>query len=191
MKKSTKKTDISGKQTQIMEGLIEILKIFLPAAAVFAAAFFTVQRFLDNDQKRRDHELKKSAQASLTPLKLQAYERIVIFLERIHPNTMIVRVNKHGMTAQQFHIELVKTVKSEYEHNLSQQIYISYNAWELVKTAKEEIIKLINISATKVPHENSSNDLAMMILNITANLEKKIPTEVAVEYLKKEVSQIF
>ncbi|MBA2612664.1 MAG: hypothetical protein H0U95_11870 [Bacteroidetes bacterium] len=174
-----------------MEGLIEILKIILPAAAVFAAAFFTVQRFLDNEQKRRDHELKKGAQSTITPIKIQAYERIVIFLERIHPNTLVVRVNKHGMTAQQLHVELVKTIKSEYEHNLSQQIYVSYNAWELVKTAKEEIIKLINISATKVAHDNSSNDLAMMVLNITANLDKKMPSEVALEYVKKEVSTIF
>ena len=174
-----------------MEALIDVLKIILPAIAVFAAAFFTVQRFLDNDQKRREHELKKSAHASITPLKIQAYERVVIFLERIHPNTLVVRVNKHGMNAQQLHVELVKTIKSEYEHNLSQQIYVSYNAWELVKTAKEEIIKLINISATKVAHDNSSNDLAMMVLNITASVDKKLPNEVALEYVKKEVSQIF
>jgi hypothetical protein len=95
------------------------------------------------------------------------------------------------MSAQQLHIELVKTIKSEYEHNLSQQIYLSHNAWELVKTSKEEIIKLINISATKVPQDNSSNDLAMMVLNITASLEKKLPNEVALNYIKKEVSQIF
>lgn len=174
-----------------MDGLIEILKIFLPAAAVFAAAFFTVHRFLDNEQKRRDHELKKSAQSAITPLKLGAYERVVIFLERIHPDTLVVRVNKHGMTAQQLQIELVKTIKTEYEHNLSQQIYISHNAWELVKTAKEEIIKLINISATKVAHDSNSTELAMMVLNITANLDKRLPNEVALEYIKKEISQIF
>jgi hypothetical protein len=174
-----------------MDGFIEILKIILPALAVFAASYFTIKHFLDNDQKRRDHELKKSAQALSTPLKIQAYERIVIFLERIHPNMLVVRVNKHGMTAQQLHIELVKTIKSEYEHNISQQIYLSHNAWELVKTSKEEIIKLINVSATKVPHDNSSNDMAMMVLNITASLDKRLPNEVALEYIKKEVSQIF
>jgi hypothetical protein len=174
-----------------MEGVIEIFKIILPAAAVFVAAFLIVQRFLENDQKRRDYELKKSSHATITPLKIQAYERVVIFLERIHPNSLVVRVNKHGMNAHQLHMELVKTIKTEYEHNLSQQIYVSYNAWELVKTAKEEIIKLVNISATKVPNENTSNDLAMMILNITANLEKKLPNEVALEYVKKEVNQIF
>lgn len=174
-----------------MEALVELLKIILPAGAVFAAAYLLVQKFLSNDQKRRDHELKKAASSAITPLKLQAYERIVIFLERIHPNTLVVRVNKHGMTAQQLHMELVKAIKTEYEHNLSQQIYVSHNAWELVKTSKEEIIKLVNISATKVPHENSSNDLAMMVLNITANVDKKLPNEVALDYIKKEIAQVF
>lgn len=174
-----------------MDALVEILKIILPAGAVFAAAFLIVKRFLDSEQKRRDHEIKKSNHAAIIPLKLQAYERIVIFLERINPNSLVVRINKNGYTAHQFHLELIKTIKSEYEHNLSQQIYMSYGAWELVKTTKEEIIKLINISSTKVPHDNSSNDLAMMILNVTANLDKKLPNDIALEYIKKEIGQIF
>jgi hypothetical protein len=174
-----------------MDPIFEILKIILPAAAVFVAAFLIVKRFLDNEELRREHELKKSNQAALTPLRLQAYERIVIFLERIHPNTIVVRVNKHGMTAQQLHGELIKTIKSEYEHNISQQIYVSYGSWELVKTTKEEITKLINIAATKVAHDKPANDLAMMILNISSNLGKKLPNDLALEYIKKEVGQKF
>lgn len=174
-----------------MEALIEILKIILPAGAVFAAAFLLVQKFLANDQKRREHELKKMASSTITPLKIQAYERIVIFLERIHPNVLVVRVNKHGMTAHQLHMELIKAIKSEYEHNLSQQIYVSHNSWELVKNSKEEIIKLVNISATKVQHDSSSNDLAMMVLNITANVDKKMPNEIALDYVKKEIANTF
>ena len=127
----------------------------------------------------------------MLPLKLQAYERLVVYLERINPNTMVVRVNRNGMNAQQLHMELIKTIKTEYEHNLSQQIYVGYGSWELVKTAKEELIKLINISSSKVSHDAPSNELAMMILNIAANLDKKLPNEVALEYIKKEVSQIF
>jgi len=174
-----------------MEYFIEILKIILPAGAVFAAAYLIVKNFLDNDQKRREGEIKKMNQASITPLRLQAYERIVIFLERVSPSSLVVRVNKNGMTAQQLHLELIKTIKTEYEHNLSQQIYMSAGAWELVKTTKEEIIKLINISSTKVPQENSSNDLAMMVINITSNLGKKLPNDIALEYIKREVNQIF
>lgn len=174
-----------------MDALWEIVRIILPAGFVFAAAFFTLKGFLDNEQDRRDHELKKTGQSLLTPLRLQAYERIVIFLERVHPNTIVVRVNKHGMTAHQLHLELIKTIKSEYEHNLSQQIYVSYGAWELVKTTKEEITKLINISATKVPHDSPANELAMMILNISSNLGKKLPNDLALEYIKKEVGNSF
>jgi uncharacterized protein YjaZ len=174
-----------------MEYLFEVIKVTLPAVAVFAASYLIVKSFLENDQRRRDGEIKKLNQASIMPLRLQAYERIIIFLERVHPSSLVVRVNKNGMTAQQFHLELIKTIKSEYEHNLSQQIYMSAGAWELVKTAKEEIIKLINISSTKVPQDNSSNDLAMMVINVSSSLEKKLPNELALAYIKKEVSHIF
>jgi hypothetical protein len=172
-----------------MDAFIEILKIILPAAAVFAAAFLIVKRFLDNDQKQRELDIKKNNQTLITPLKIQAYERIVIFLERIHPNTLIVRVNKNGFSAQQLHMELIKTIKSEYEHNLSQQIYMSHGAWELVKNAKEEIMKLINMTATRVAHDRPSNDLAMMILNVASNLDKKLPNEIALDYVKKEIAR--
>jgi len=172
-----------------MDAFIEILKIILPAGAVFAAAYLIVKRFLDNDQKQREMDLKKSNQTLITPLKIQAYERIIIFLERIHPNTLVVRTNKNGYSAHQLHMELIKAIKSEYEHNLSQQIYLSSAAWEMVKNAKEEVMKLINISATKVAHDRSSNDLAMMILNISSNLDKKLPSEMAIEFVKKEITR--
>ena len=174
-----------------MEYLFEVIKVTMPAVAVFAAAYLIVKSFLDNDQRRRDGEIKKLNQASIIPLRLQAYERIIIYLERVSPSSLVVRVNKNGMTSQQLHLELIKTIKSEYEHNLSQQMYMSPGAWELVKTTKEEIIKLINISSTKVPQENSSNDLAMMVINITSNLDKKLPNDIALAYIKKEVSQLF
>jgi hypothetical protein len=95
------------------------------------------------------------------------------------------------MSARQLHQELVASVKSEYEHNLSQQIYISTGAWELVKTSKEEIIQLINISSSKVAPDANSSELAMMILNICANLGKKLPSDVAIDFIKKEIAQNF
>ncbi|MGZ3882601.1 MAG: DUF7935 family protein [Bacteroidia bacterium] len=174
-----------------MNAFIEILKIILPATAVFLASYFVVRRFLDNEQKRREHELQKATIGTITPQKIQAYERLVIYLERIHPSNLVVRVNKHGQTSRQFHHDLIQAVKTEYEHNLSQQIFVSYGAWELVKNAKEELVKLINIAATKVPQDAPGNELAMMVLNITANLDKKMPSEIALDFIKKEVSKIF
>jgi len=176
-----------------MEAFLEILKIVLPAAMVFVATYIILRSMLENDQKKRDHELRKTKEnhsATTLPLKIQAYERLVIYLERINPNTLVVRTNKNGMSAHQLQLELIRAIKAEYEHNLSQQIYVSAGAWELVKTAREELIKLINISATKVNQDAPSNDLAMMILNIAAGLDKKLPNEVALEFVKREASAI-
>lgn len=174
-----------------MNAFIEILKIILPAAAVFFAAYLVVRRFLDNEQKQREHEIQKATIGTITPQKIQAYERLVIYLERIHPSNLVVRMNKNGHTSRQLHSDLIHAIKTEYEHNLSQQIFVSYGAWELVKNAKEELIKLVNIAATKVPQDAPSNELAMMVLNITANLDKKMPSEIALDFIKKEVSKIF
>jgi hypothetical protein len=174
-----------------MEAIIDLLKIILPATVVFLAVYFLFQKFFKNETERREFEIKKAALNLTTPQKIQAYERIVIFLERVNPNNLVIRVNKHGITSRQLHQDLISTIKSEYEHNISQQIFVSHNTWELVKTAKEEIIKLINIAATKVPTDAPSNELAMMILNIVANLDKKMPNEIALDYAKKEIARIF
>jgi hypothetical protein len=174
-----------------MEAIIDLLKIILPATVVFLAVYFLFQKFFKNETERREFEVKKASLNLTTPQKIQAYERIVIFLERVNPNNLVIRVNKHGITSRQLHQDLIATIKSEYEHNISQQIFVSHNTWELVKTSKEEIIKLINIAATKVPTDAPSNELAMMILNIVANLDKKMPNEIALDYAKKEIARIF
>jgi hypothetical protein len=173
-----------------MQDLLEILKILIPAAAVFAATYFIVRSFLNSENKKRDYELRKSQAALTTPIRLQAYERIIIFLERIEPTNLVLRVNRAGINTAQLHSELLKTIKSEYEHNISQQIYISAGAWHLVKTAKEETLKLVNISVTKIPENAKGQDLAQIILQIASGVDKT-PTQIATEFLKKEVAQHF
>lgn len=174
-----------------MEIAFEIFRIILPAAAVFIAVYLVIRSFLENEKDKRNHDRKMQYQQTILPLKLQAYERLIIFLERIHPNLHVVRTNKASFTCQQLHQELIKSIKAEYEHNLSQQIYVSKGAWEMVKNAKEEIIKLINLTYSKVNPDASSQDLALLILNAVANSPKKMPNEIAIEYIKKEVAEIF
>jgi hypothetical protein len=173
-----------------MQDFLDILKILIPALAVFAATYFIVRSFLNSENKKRDYELRKSQLSLTTPIRLQAYERIIIFLERIEPTNLVLRINRAGMNTSQLHGELLRTIKSEYEHNISQQIYISAGAWQLVKTAKEETLKLINISVTKIPENAKGQDLAKIILQIASGVEKT-PTQIATEFLKREVAQHF
>lgn len=174
----------------VLTMIFDILKIIIPSGIVFATCYFVVKHFLEADSKKRLAEIRLANQSTLTPIRLQAYERIALFLERISPNSLIMRTNKQGMSARQLQQELVKTIRQEFEHNLSQQIYMSNHAWEMVKTAKEEIIKLVNIASTKVPDHASSQDMSHMIIQISAQLDK-LPTQVALEYIKREVGQNF
>ncbi len=101
----------------------------------------------------------------ITPLRLQAYERAILFLERISPENLIMRVNKSGFTCQQLQSELMQTIRSEFEHNLSQQIYISHGAWEMLKIARGRTIQLINSLAEKIPKDSPSINLSKAIWN--------------------------
>ncbi|HPQ08515.1 MAG TPA: hypothetical protein PK995_04745 [Bacteroidia bacterium] len=172
-----------------MNPWIQLLQIVLPSLLTAGVIFFIVRDFFKSEEKRKEAELKKQIASQITPMKIQAYERMVIFLERLNPNSLVLRVNKHNMTNKQLHHALIQSIKQEYEHNLSQQLFISNGAWELIKTAKEETIKLINIAYSKVQPDNSSNELSLTIINIASSIDKKLPHEIALEYLKKEASQ--
>ena len=173
-----------------MDVILEMFKYILPSVVVFATSYYLVKSFLDNGSKKRLSELRMANQSNITPIRLQAYERVVLFLERISPNTLIMRINKSGMTAARLQSELIKNIRGEFEHNLSQQIYMSNAAWEMVKTSKEEVIKLINIAATKVPNGASGNDLSQAIIEISLQVDK-LPTIVTIEYIKREIAQYF
>jgi hypothetical protein len=85
---------------------------------------------------------------------------------------------------------MIKCIRSEYEHNIAQQIYMSNAAWELVKSAKEEMVKLINTSAHKVSDNSDGIELCKVLLDVTMNVEK-LPTQIALDYVKKEIRQSF
>ena len=119
-----------------MEILADILKITIPGLLVLLTALLLLNRMIKNDQEKRKQELILQNSNTVTPLKLQAYERIVLFLERISLESMLLRTSKPGMSAMQLHSALLSTIRSEFEHNLSQQIYMSPKAKRFCKACK-------------------------------------------------------
>lgn len=165
-----------------------ILVSVLPSLIVAVAAFFIVKYFIENDQKKRVLELKFQSKNITTPVRLQAYERMALFLERIEPNQLLFRVNNPELTAAQMQAVLLSTIRSEYEHNISQQIYISPEVWESIKRAKENVVNAINIAAGKLPPEAMAIDLDSAIFQITA---EESPIAAAMKNLKKEIQTLY
>jgi hypothetical protein len=121
---------------------------------------------------------------------LQAYERVVLLLERISPESLIMRTQKSSMSSKQFQSLLISSIRAEFEHNLSQQIYISQNSWEAVKNAKESIIKLINVAAARLKPEATSAELGKTILEMYVSIEIQ-PVTSAIKIVKDEISSEF
>ena len=108
---------------------------------------------------------------TVLPIRLQAYERLALLLERISPESIIMRVNKPGMTAKQLHSELLSSIRAEFDHNISQQVYISNEAWEHVTSARGKVIHLINTAADQVKDEATALILSQQIYEMTMEVK--------------------
>ena len=172
-----------------METFLEIIKLILPAGIVFITAYYLINKFFEQENNKKGIDLKLANQNLLTPIRLQAYERVVLLLERINPSSMVMRANKN-VNSSMLQGELLKTIRNEYEHNLSQQIYMSNKAWEGVMKAKEETIKLINVAASKTDPNASGLELAQAIIGVSSQLSS-LPTKEAINFIKKEIEKEF
>ncbi len=172
-----------------METVSDILKITIPGLLVLLTAWVLIRNLLKNDQDKRKQELILQNSRTVIPIKLQAYERIVLFLERISLESMLVRVSDPSMSATQLHSALLTTIRSEFEHNLSQQIYMSPQAWEVVRNARSNMIKLINNEFEKLPKTATGLDFSKKLLESVMALEKE-PTRAAIDYIKGEIGRM-
>ncbi len=168
----------------------EVFKYTLPSLVVFLTAYLMMRTYLEKEDKQIRLQLLLENSKKLTPIRLQAYERLVLLMERIAPESLIPRVYEKNMTPEQFHYALITTIRKEYEHNLSQQIYVSSRAWNAVKAAKENIIKLINTVASDPAAKQDVQHMSRIIIETYASVEQT-PTEAAIEILKSEVQEIF
>lgn len=170
--------------------VVEILKIVLPSVVVFLTAYLIIRSFFERQEKQEELKLQQQAQDHVLPARLQAYERVILFLERIHPDNLISRVRENDMTAADLQVALLKDIRAEYNHNLSQQLYLTNDAWILVRNAKEEMIKLINLSYGQVKPDDKAMELTRVIINSLMQGEKS-PTEPAIRYIKEEAQTLF
>ena len=172
--------------------LVQFLHSIFIVGLVTGAALLLIRyyfSFLKKEPPVQKDESLDSRKITL-PLRLQACERIILFLERIAPDSLIMRQTKADLTVSEFQAFLIKTVREEFEYNLSQQLYISSTAWELVRNAKEETIRMINLAAGKVQSEAPSSELAKQIYeDLLVNNEQTV--RMAVEEIKREMQRLF
>ena len=173
-----------------VNGILEVLKYLLPALVVFITTWYLVSRYFKSEDTKRQQQLALNNQNLITPLRLQAYERIILYLERINPESLVMRLSKPGINSQQLQNELLAAIRAEYEHNLTQQIYISNQAWEMLKNARNATLQLINATAESLKKEEPAINLSKAILEKVMQ-EEKNPASDAIVFIKKEINRLF
>ena len=173
-----------------MEAFLELLKMVVPAAIVLYAVYLLVRSFIMKEIELRKLEVRSRSIETILPARLQAYERMTLFLERTAPQNLLVRLNTPGLPAREFQKLLLDEIRNEYNHNVSQQVYISESVWNHIKNAKEDLALTINEAASQLGADATSLDLAKRIFELA--LEKKVdPIGHALSELKNEIQQIF
>ncbi len=168
--------------------IIELASYTLPALITGGTAFVLLTKYFNNEENRRRFELLKQNQKQSLPIRLQAYERVVLFLERINPVQLLLRVQPNGLDAQSYATLLIHSIQTEYDHNITQQVYISNEGWETILKAKNSIMTLVRTKSI-TEGVTSAEEMRKLILEEVATEE--VATDIAIAYLKEELKRVF
>ncbi|MFS4455608.1 hypothetical protein [Maribacter sp. 2304DJ31-5] len=167
--------------------IFQLFAYLLPSIVTGAIAFYFFRMHTNNEEGRRRFLLHKDSQKDTLPVRLQAYERMVLFLERIAIPSLVVRVAPKSKDKTAYENLLTKTIETEFDHNLTQQIYMTDECWNIIKAAKSATIQMIRKAA--MSDTDSADKLREDILNET--MEKASPSATALSYVKKEVGELW
>jgi hypothetical protein len=173
-----------------MNEIFELLKVILPAGIVLYAMYLTTKSFLNKDLEKKLLEVRGKSTEIILPNRLQAYERMCLFLERISPGNLVLRLNDKSYSAKELQGILVADIRNEFNHNLSQQLYMSDQAWTLIKNSVEQMVSLINQAAGELPEDARSVDLARKILEHNISEDNDFIGK-TLSFIKAEIRQVF
>ncbi|PWA04757.1 DUF7935 family protein [Flavobacterium psychrotolerans] len=168
--------------------LIELLAYTLPSLITGAVAYYFFDLHTKNEEGRRRYLLNKEAQKNALPLRLQAFERMALFLERISPTKLLTRISPISSNKNDYENYIIAQIEQEFEHNLTQQIYMSDECWTIIVTAKNATIQMIR-KANMSERVEDADKLREVILSDL--MEKQTPSSAALSYLKNEVGMLF
>lgn len=173
------------------EIILDIIKFSAPALLVVLTVYTMLTKQAKKEEKLRIYELKKKHSQESLPIRLQAYERLTLFLYRISPENLLPRTQSTSMNVKEFSIVLLKTIKSEFEHNITQQVYVSSATWASLVQYRGSLENFIREKATELNPEEPGFKLAESILTSLMEDPNQLDQNIALSQIKREVKQMF
>lgn len=173
-----------------MELFLEIIKFTLPALIVFLATYFILKQYLESQLRLKSMEMRSRQNKTTLPMRLQSYERLSMLCERISIPNLVLRMRNDKMTVKELKIALMVSIRQEYEHNISQQIYVSENLWKIIVLARDEVTKMISYTADQFNPDDDAIAYGRALSQIWEGMEKN-PIVTALIAIKKEAGILF
>ncbi|WPU93903.1 hypothetical protein SNE25_31800 [Mucilaginibacter sabulilitoris] len=175
---------------QTLPYLLDILKYTIAGIGIVWVALYLFKPYLERAQQVQLLELKKTISNQTLPLRLQAYERVVLFIERVSPANMLIRLNASSMSAAELQLMVINEIRNEFQHNITQQIYVSARVWNVVKRVKDDTLNLISNAVKALPEGASGMELSKTILIHLSQLEQD-PYEIATGLVRQDMEELF
>jgi len=161
-----------------------VIIALLPGILVAAISYGLIDKFLKSESLRREIEVRKINNSEIIPQRLSAYERMALFLERIKPTSLTRRFSPQS-TAKNYEGILIQAVQSEWEHNLSQQIYVNPDSWKLIYSAKNATQNFIRQCMEDLGEDATAAQLQEYI--ITKSISENAPSNDALLKLQVDI----
>jgi hypothetical protein len=170
--------------------LISTLSLLIAGTLTVTFAFMLVRSDLYKYLRYKDSDQQVEVTKHLLPLRLQAHERITVYIDRINPSNLFIRLNEPGITVREFQFIILNDIRLEYQHNVAQQLYVSAATWAVVKKLKEDTVVMINNAASGLQDGLPAVDLSRKVLQHMAGMEDN-PYELTLDLIKKDIHQLF
>ena len=164
-----------------------ILGLTIPSVVVLVAMYLMFRQYFNHQMQTYLIKTRRSKDQMSLPLRLQAYERLTLLCERIEIADLILRLRTPESSASELQAILLMAIQQEYEHNLTQQLYVSEELWQIMLLAKSKTMDLISIAAQGLSPTATGEEYARNLITL-ASKEEKLPSQIAKKAIKTESS---
>ncbi|MFD2697209.1 hypothetical protein ACFSQ0_04325 [Mesonia sediminis] len=170
------------------ENLIQLAFYLLPAILVALISYYFFDGYFKAENKKQLFELRRQNSKQTLPIRLQALERLTILLERIDPGSLLIRIKPTSEDKNEYENLLIHHIEQEFEHNISQQIYVSEGCWNAIRATKNATIALIRKTNMS---ESVDSPTKLREIILSEMMEKSSPSQTGLAYIKQEVKGLW
>ena len=170
--------------------LILVAVLATGGSITVAFAWYLIRNEVQKYFQLKSFEARKEERSHLLPLRLQAHERMIVFIERINPANLFVRLHQQGISGRELQGIILNEIRTEYQHNVTQQLYVNPASWNVLRKLKEDTIAMLNNAVAGLPAEASGIDLSRKVLEHMASISEN-PYDLSLELIQKDIHQLF